>query len=605
MATSPSSPTPEQGFGYWRRVLRPLFWWSLLVLGLFGLHQHQLAMEKTRLNFTVTLAGQATYPEATVTFDGQPIMSGQKIPLGTHQFAATHPKGDSYATNFFIWYGAHNLGTIDLKRTMSMLAVTVNPPAPLLYIHGPEFNVELTNSSGMTSSVPTDHYVITSRYAHWSRSDDVSVTRGAPTSWRIAPHLGAAQITCNQADATGQFLQADGQMIESVNFPYSIWELPEGTYQVTARHNNDTLTQTVKITAGATNQLALEFLYGTAVLETEPPGSAVRTADGRYWGMTPLTVTELKPGDWAFMLQHDGYETVTAPLTIAAYQSSFFHTNLISVNYTGSMKAARQAMDAENYDAALKSVGEALIAKPGDAEALTLQQNATGLGSLQRAKQLGLQGDFIGGEKELATTLQIFPDHTEAKALLAEYKRREPEQREKLRLERLEHGNLALNHAFLYKSDADLFPSHEFKTTKPVDQVYAAILDALRIPPSFMITRNFSPLPETYQIDFRQEFSTYLATSAGYRNGVIVCAQTKDDETQILFKLLEYKTEAQIKFSIGNLIGTPVAVNYIPISPARLGQLSEKLQARLTEGVSNVTARIQGAIGQTPPPSTK
>ena len=262
-------------------------------------------------------------------------------------------------------------------------------------------------------------------------------------------------------------------------------------------------------------------------------------------------------------------------------------------------------MDDENYDAALKSVGEALIAKPGDAEALALQQNATGLGSLQRAKQLGLQGDFIGGQKELATTLQIFPDHTEAKALVAEYKRREPEQREKLRLERLEHGNLALNHAFLYKNDADLFPSHEFKTTKPVDQVYAAILDALRIPPSFMITRNFSPLPETYQIDFRQEFSTYLATSAGRREGVIVCAQTKDDETQILFKLLEYKTEAQIKFSIGNLIGTPVAVNYIPISPARLGQLSEKLQARLTEGVSNVTARIQGAIGQTPPPSTQ
>ena len=58
--------------------------------------------------------------------------------------------------------------------------------------------------------------------------------------------------------------------------------------------------------------------------------------------------------------------------------------------------------------------------------------------SLQRAKQLGLQGDFIGGQNKLATTLQIFPDNTEAKALVAEYKRREPEQREKLRLERLE-----------------------------------------------------------------------------------------------------------------------------------------------------------------------
>jgi PEGA domain len=605
MATPNASTSPESQMQYWRRVLRPLGWWSLLALVLFGIHQHKLAMERTRLNFTVTLAGQAPYPEATVTFDGQPIVTGQKIPLGTHQFSITHPKGDAYATNFFIWYGAHNLGTIDLKRTMSTLAVTVNPPAPLLCVHGPEFNVTLTNSPGMTSSVPTDQYVILSRYAHWSRSDDVSVTRGAPTAWQITPHLGAAQITCNEADATGQFMQADGQLIESVNFPYSIWELPEGTYQVTAQHHNDTLSQKFNITAGTTNQLALEFLYGTAVLETEPPGAAVQTVDGRYWGMTPLTVNELKPGDWTFMLQHEGYETVAAPLTITAYQSSSFHTNLISVNYTGSMKKARQAMDDENYDAALKSVGEALIAKPGDAEASALQQNATGLGSLQRAKQLGLQGDFIGGQEKLATTLQIFPDNTEAKALVAEFKRREPEQRERLRLERLEHGNLAFKKAFRYNSDADLFPSHEFKTTKPVDQVYAAIMGALRIPPSFQITKNYSPLPETYQIEFRQDFSTYLATSAGYRNGVIVCAQTKDDETQILFKLLEYKAEAQIKFSIGNLIGTPMAVNYVPISPARLGQLSDKLQARLTEGVSNVTARIEGAIGQTLPASTQ
>jgi hypothetical protein len=68
----------------------------------------------------------------------------------------------------------------------------------------------------------------------------------------------------------------------------------------------------------------------------------------------------------------------------------------------------------------------------------------------------------------------------------------------------------------------------------------------------------------------------------------------------ILFKILEYKTEAQIKFSIGNLLGTPLAVNYIPISESRLGELSDKLQARLNEGVTNVTARIQMAIGQTP-----
>ena len=604
MATSPPTEPDESRANYWRRVLRPLSWWLLLVLVLFAIRTHQRLMEKTRLNFTITLAGQSPYPEALATFDGKPIMSGQKILLGNHQFAITHPKGESYAAKFFVWYGAHDLGTIDLKRTMATLAVTANPPAPLLSIHGPEFSVELTNSPGMTSSVPTDRYVIMSRYAHWSRSDEVAVMPGIPTTWWINPRLGAAQITCNQADANGQFMKADGQTMEWITFPYSIFELPEGTYKVSAQHHRDVLSRFVNITAGTTNQLSLEFLYGTAVLETEPPGAAVRTPDGQYWGMTPLKVPELKPGVWPFVLQHAGFETVTAALTITADQTSSFHTNLISVNYAGSMKTAREAFAAENYDGALTAVREAIIAKPGDADALALQSSATGLGSLQRAKKLGMQGDFMGGEKELVTTLQIFPDNTEAKALADEYKRREPEQKERLRLERLEHGNVAFKNAFAYKSDADLFTSHEFKTTKPVSQVYPAILDALRIPPAMFVTRNYSPLPETYEIDFTQEFSTYLATSAGRREGVIVCAQTKDDETQILFKILEYKTEAQNKFSLGNLIGTPVAVNYVPISAARLGALSEKLQARLIEGVSNVTARIQGAIGQTAPPST-
>ena len=605
MATPNSSAPRETRAGYWRRVLRPLFWWLLLVLVLFGIRTHQRLMEKTQLNFTATLAGQMPFPADLATFDGQPIFSGQNITLGNHQFTVTQPKGESFATNFFVWYGAQNFGNIDLKRTMGTLVVNANPPAPVLSIHGPEFDVELTNSPGMTSSVPTDRYVIMSRYAHWSRSDEASVSSGMTTTWPISPRLGAAQITCNEADATGQFLQADGQVIETVTFPYSIRQVPEGIYTLTAQHHNDVLSQKVVITANTTNQLSVDFLYGSAVLETDPAGAAVQTADGRYWGATPLNVAELKPGTWTFYLQHAGYDAVTADLVITANQASSFHTNLISVNYTGSMKAARQAMDTENYGDALKTLGEALIAKPGDAEALTLQRNATGLGSLQRARKLGLEGDFIGGQKELATTLEIFPANDEARALLQEFKRREPEQLERMRLERLQRGNVAFKNAFLVNADADLFTSHEFKTTKPVTEVYPAILKALNVPPAFQIIKNFSPAAETYEIKFKQEFSTFLATSAGYRDGIIVCAQTKDDETQILFKILEYKTEAQVKFSLGNMIGTPVAVNFIPISESRLGPLSEKLQARLNEGITNVTARIQGAIGQTPPPSSQ
>lgn len=592
MATPSSSVPAETRSTYWRRVLRPLFWWLLLVLVLFGIHTHQLWMEKTRLNFTVTLNGQSPFPEAVATFDDKPIFSGDKIPLGHHQLVVTHPQGESFSTNLMIWYGGQNLGTINLKRTMSVLSVSVNPPAPVLYIHGPEFDVTLTNTSGMTSSVPTDQYVIASRYAHWSRSDDVTVSRGMPTTWTITPRLGAAQITCNETDAVGQFMQADGQPIEAATFPYSICELPEGTYKVTAQHHNDVLSQSVNITANTTNHLALEFLYGEAELETDPAGATVQTDDGRYLGETPLKLVELKPGDWTFTLQRDGYETASATLTITADQSTAFQTNLISVNYAVSMIAARQALAAEDYSSALKAVGEAINAKPGDADALTLQRNAVGLSSLKEAKQFGSEGDFINGEKQLATTLEIFPDNTEAKALLQEYIRREPEQRERIRLDRLALPKKTFDSDMAYLSDTLAFESHELTTTQSAADTQTAIETELKtVAPAFQIIRSFMT-GEIFRIEASQDFP------GGSRRCEIVGGQSKDDETQIYFKVVEMKKAAFYNQPLGAMWGA-LPTKYTLIDPNQ-PQLDDKLKQQIADGVALVTARIQMAIGQTP-----
>jgi len=75
----------------------------------------------------------------------------------------------------------------------------------------------------------------------------------------------------------------------------------------------------------------------------------------------------------------------------------------------------------------------------------------------------------------------------------------------------------------------------------------------------------------------------------------------KDDETQILFKVMEFKAKTTVGFSIANLLNTATTENvkYIPIHPSRI-QMTDSLQAQLTNGVQMVTARIQGVIGQTP-----
>jgi len=589
-----ASTSPDQRG--WVRGLRPIFYWLLLVLVLYGIRTHERLMEKTRLNFSVSMQGQAI--DATATLDGKPAFSGQNITLGRHTFAVAHPKEETFSTNMFIWYGEHDLGTIDLKRAKGTLAVTADPPAPTLSIHGPEWSVTLKNSSGMTSSVPTDQYVVESRYAHWERADQVSVTAGSTAPWRIAPRMGAVQLSCNHSNTTFQLLTPDDRLLETGEFPSLITELPEGNYKLIALHNGHERKQTMAVKAGATNDIPVEYAFGAAVLETEPPGASVQGGDGREWGVTPLSLPELSPGTLQVTLHRAGYEPVQVSLEITADQTATFQTNLISTSYMGGMKSAREFMAATDYDRALQAVGDALIAKPGDADAITLQREATGLGKIQRAKTLGAAGDYIGGGKELALALQSLPDNEEAKQLLADFKKHEPEQIERERIERLNRGKVTFNALVQQYVDANLFDSHELKTTRPLKEVWANVLDWLKIHPAFMITRNASTAPETFEIEAVQELTTILATSAGRRQCVIVGAQTKDDETQILFKVLEYKTESQIKFSIGNLIGAPVAVNYVPISPSRLGTLTEKLQAQLNEGVSNVTARIQGAIGQ-------
>src|ERR1039458_9813490 len=135
-----SGTSENRGRQQWR-IARPLVWWFMLVLVMFGIRTHQRLMALTRLNFSVSLQGQAI--DANATFDGKPVISGQNISLGSHQLVISGPKADTYSTNLFIWYEAHNLGDIALKRTLGNLTVTVTPPAQRLIIRSEEHTSEL------------------------------------------------------------------------------------------------------------------------------------------------------------------------------------------------------------------------------------------------------------------------------------------------------------------------------------------------------------------------------------------------------------------------------------------------------------------------------
>ena len=591
MATS-NIPTPSENRAhYWLRVLRPLLWWFLLVLVLYGIRTHQLLMEKTRLIFSVTVNGRADYSEPSITLDGNPTVSDQIIALGRHQFVIRHPKGEIFTTNLFIWYGRHDLGAINLKRAKGTLALQVIPPAAVVTIRGSEFSQTLTNSAGLTVSVPTDVYAIEAISAHWRQQTEVSVSDGSTISGRIAPSLGAVVLTCNQTNASFELLNPEDRLVETGEFPARISELPSGSYKLVAQHHDHRLEKNVDVKAGAPTELPCEFSYGTVVLETVPPGASVRSGDSGNLGETPLKLDEVTTGTWSFTLHRNGYEVALAALEITANQTTIFRTNLVSLNYTALMRAARQYMAEQNYERAAAAVNEALSAKPGDAEALALQPQADGAWRIQLGKAKGRQGDYTGGIADLTKALELLPDHQEAKRLLADYQKREPEQiRTKEIAARRNRPKEELLKLLADVKGADLFEFQEIRCNMDVALLAANMPAALPGPMRKLVIAS--------QKSVSPEVTTLVIKQGGMQSAMICClviGRVAEDETQVLFKIVEFANNSPTKDTLMSMFAGPGTRDYELLQPVGGGWTSAQ-HAQIQESIEAIRQMVFRAM---------
>lgn len=622
------SPPTGNGFRHVLRVVRPLIWWFMLVLVLFGIRTHQRLMEQTRINFSVTLAGRplasasgvsplALFGEAEVetraTLDGRRVESGQRLGLGRHNFTLTHPKADPFTTNLFTWYGGHHLGTIDLKRARGTLAVAAHPPARRLAIHGPEFSQVWTNVPGMTSSVPTDRYVIEAQFKHVTQQETVPVVSGA-VLWRdLSPKLGVVEVTCDQ-QAGFELRAADGRVLEQGTTPARLTEIPAGAYRLVTRHKDHRVEKAVTVGANATNAVRLEFRYGAAVLETDPPGATV-TRDNRKLGITPLTLRELPAGQWVFDLEREDHEPVSVALEVSAEQTTRVRTNLVNRHYVRALRAAENDLASRRYESAVEQAAEALRHKPDDPAAMALQRKAQGFGHLANARVLEGRGEFATAIVAVNTALQFIPDNAEAQQLLADYSQREKErgeaqkqreaalaeqERKKREAEEAERESQAaiqhLRQAFQVLAqgfpDAAKFREQELVTTNAVRRVGEAIRAALvNEPPAFTIVRMEWSRPDLFGLQARQR------VGAGYRDCLIVGGQVREGEARVLFKVLEYENPPDVNL-LGGLLRVTASAPATPQDPALQRKRAERWAQQVQEGSRIVTERIRGAMEQ-------
>jgi tetratricopeptide (TPR) repeat protein len=559
---------------------------------LFCLRVHERLAEKTRLSFSVSLEGKPISDEAVAKIGEHTISSGGKVPIGRHKFIVSHPKAETFETNMFIWYGPHDLPEINLKRSSGLLSLEVRPPAKLLTIRGPEFVLTLTNSGGITSSVPTDAYQVEASFAHWHERIDVNVLGNSTNVSRIAPQLGVLSLNSSHGDTQFELVGNDNRIVERGQYPAMIADLPAGPYKIVVQHHRDRREERVTIKAGEMANVRTEFVFGTAILETEPTGANIASGDGTEWGATPLTLSELRPGNWKFNLHREGFEPVVGSLEIAAGQTNSFRTNLVSRSYTAAIAAARQNIAEGEYDRAAEAASDALRAKPDDSTASALRQQARGLESLQRAESLGKAGNFSAAIGELESAIKALPENNGAKDMLVQFKKREEERADAERRERNGKPRAAFEAAVkLWRIDAELFEDHELQSKMAPSDAESALIRAFQIvPPYFKTVRLKSVFEGTFEIVAEQE------VSGGLRRCVIGGAETGNRETTVHFKVLEYKTEH--RFGMNGLLSITEDIRQVPLDPQRRSEMNEKFKTQLADGSKIVTERIENALGR-------
>lgn len=587
--------------GKWKRLqrgLRPLTWWIIFVLLLYVLRTHDRLHSETSINFAVALEGQSLQRgQYEAYLDGNRIDTEAAVPLGQHRLLVKQAKAEPFETKVFLWYGENLQDEIDLVRMRGTLAVSLDLPAERILVSGPEMRFVLTNSTGFTASVPSDHYTIETRYPFSRDRAQVYVGQNYVISRKLAHRFGAVKIEGNQSDISYELLGTNQGRLAHGRVPDAVTQLPAGSYEVVARRGKSRRSRPVTVNAFETNNVRLEFVYASVTVETEPPGAKVMSTSGDELGVTPITVNEVETGMQQFRLLKEGYETVIAEVRVSANDTNYFQTNLVDVRYGAALRLARDYYSSGQYEEAARAADEALKYKVGDGIATSLKREATGLWHVARAKAHAEHGEFLAAVAELKSASEMIPENAQIAPLMAGYSKqqreleehealkRDKERAEQERQARVNSLKMSLVTECRRHRGFEVFAVHELSSTKDIKELATVIANAMTLnPPAFETARY-----EWQHGDLVMEFKQGVFD--GSRNCVIVGGQVSTNESLICFRVIESQTPHGFNWA-GGLISAQLTTE-----EDRNGQRAARFEQQIKDGAAMVEERIRRAIG--------
>lgn len=408
-----------------RRAFRPLVLYLIVALPILGWDIHRRLAARTFVRVIVNLEGKSLEDPLQVEVDGKSASLEAPVPIGSRHIKLWSRDTETWSTNRFVWYGENSLGTVRLQRSRGDLRVAVKPAPSQITLTGRLTNATSHTAEAMFKGLPVGDYRIGLRFQHFTRDVTVSVARNSVSTLDTAFPVGHLKVESEPTGASFELLSGRGErLFLRGEAPAAIGDLPPGEYRLVLSRGDYTKTRTVNVGIGQTNEAHVVFEYGKVDIATEPTNAAI-TLNYQSMGKTPLVLESLVPGRYTLRATHEGFHPAEWTLDVRGNETTKVSTNLLSVRYAEAIQRAKNHLYgfSRDYRSAMSALTEALAAKPGDAEAVKLKEEAQFQAHTQDARNALSTGQLTNALLAVEAALAMRPESTAATGLKADIDR--------------------------------------------------------------------------------------------------------------------------------------------------------------------------------------
>jgi phage replication-related protein YjqB (UPF0714/DUF867 family) len=328
-------------------------------LKLTGYHDYSNTVTVTG-GQTATIVQTLTSVYGNISFDSTPegaeilldnVDTGQKTPAtisnvmeGTHSFRLKLEGYYDYTGTVTITGEQTAVVTATEVLITGDISFTSTPTGATILVDG--VSTGLVTPSSVTNLIPGTHSYTLSLSGYYDATGSVTVLGGSSSPVDVAMTLIVGATSFNSTPS-GAVIVVDG-INTGKTTPYTITNMLPGdhTYTISLSGYHD-VSGTVTITDSQTSTVTetLTLIVGSIGFSSTPSGARILINGADTHQVTPITITDLVPGNYTYTLSIPGYYDITDNVTIVGDQTTNIVNTLIlivgSISFSSSPEGAK------------------------------------------------------------------------------------------------------------------------------------------------------------------------------------------------------------------------------------------------------------------------